>query len=155
MALTALDTKSWVRGWTWSLPDDATCARRARMLITATLTPLVVCTETVRDIALMASELATNALQHAPGYQPYELWLALADDREAICAIFDTLRVPALTGAPDLADCDFGRGLAIVAELSDGRWGMYPTWSRQHPEMAGKAVWFACPVTLTVAMIRP
>jgi hypothetical protein len=151
MALPALDPKSWVRGWTWSLPGDPTCARHARTLVSDTLTPLAVPRETVRDIELMVSELATNALRHAAGHQPFELWLALSADREVVCAIFDTLRVASLTGPARLENCDFGRGLAIVAELSGGRWGMYPTRSRRHPEVIGKAVWFACPVARPVA----
>jgi hypothetical protein len=153
MALTALDPKSWVGGWTWSLPGDATCPRRARALVVHTLTPLAVPTETVRDVELMVSELATNAHQHADGHQPFELWLAPTDGRELVCAVFDTLRMPALPGEAGLENCDFGRGLAIVAELSNGRWGMYSTWSRRHPRVAGKAVWFGCPVTLAASMI--
>jgi hypothetical protein len=152
MALTALDPKSWVRGWTWLLPGDATCARQARALVVDTLAPLAVPRETVRDIELMASELATNALQHAAEHQPYELWLAFADKGEVVCAIFDALRLPSLSGSARLEDCDFGRGLGIVADLSGGRWGMYPTRSRRHPEVTGKAVWFACPVPLTAAI---
>jgi hypothetical protein len=144
MALTALDPKSWVGGWTWPLPGDATCARHARGLVAETLASLAVPIDTVRDVELMVSELATNALQHAIGHQPYELWLSPVEDCEVVCAIFDTLRMDTLAGGASLENCDFGRGLGIVAALSNGRWGMYPTWSRRHPHVAGKAVWFGC-----------
>jgi hypothetical protein len=153
MALTAPHPESWVGNWTWPLPGDASCARRARTLVVDTLASLTVPIDTVRDAELMVSELATNALQHADGHQPYELWLGSTESGELICAIFDTLRMRTLTEAAAVEDCDFGRGLGIVAALSNGRWGMYPTWSRSEPHVAGKAVWFGCPVTPPFATI--
>ena len=146
MALTALHPEAWAGGWTWPLPGDATCAHRARALVVDTLTTLAVPAETVGDAELMVSELATNALQHAVGHVPYELWLSVVDERELYCAIFDTLRMRRLQRTTSLEKCDFGRGLGIVAELSRGRWGMCRAWSQRLPNVAGKVVWFGCPV---------
>jgi hypothetical protein len=142
MAMTALEPGVWVGGWTWPLPSDATGAREARALVRDTLTSLALPSETVLDAELMVSELATNAHQHAGEHQPHELWLGVAD-RQVFCAIFDSLRMNTLSGRATLENCDFGRGLGIVGELSHGCWGMYPTWSRQEPSVHGKAVWFA------------
>ncbi|MFC7729567.1 hypothetical protein [Actinomadura keratinilytica] len=38
---------------------------------------------------------------------------------------------------------DCGRGLSIVAQMSQGRWGLVHTLSRLGPPVPGKAVWFA------------
>jgi hypothetical protein len=143
MALTALEPGVWVGGWTWPLPSGATSARQARALVRDTLTSLALPSETVLDAELMVSELATNAHQHASAYQPHELWLGPAEEQQVFCAIFDGLRMNTLTGRATVENCDFGRGLGIVAELSQGRWGMYHTCSRQGPSVQGKAVWFA------------
>jgi hypothetical protein len=146
MALSALHPESWTGGWTWPLPGDATCASRARALVTGTLTTLAVPNETLGDAELMVSELATNAYQHATGHVPYELWLSVVGDRELFCAIFDTLRMHTLAHTISLEKCDFGRGLGIVAELSRGRWGIHRAWSRRVPHVAGKVVWFGCAI---------
>jgi hypothetical protein len=146
MALTALHQELWGGGWSWPLPGDATCARRARALVVDTLATLAVPEETIDDAELMVSELAANAHQHAGGHVPFELWLTVIDRKELYCAIFDTLRVRALPGPMSANSCDFGRGLGIVAELSRGHWGMSRAWSQRLPRVAGKAVWFGCPV---------
>ncbi len=152
MALTALHQEPWAGGWTWPLPGDATCARRARSLVVDTLTQLAVPAETIGDAELMVSELATNAHQHADGHMPYELWLSVVDERELFCAIFDALQIRTLAGTTTLEKCDFGRGLGIVAELSRGRWGMCRAWSRRVPHVAGKAVWFGYPIVPPAGM---
>jgi two-component sensor histidine kinase len=128
----------------WALPTDATCARTARDLVGTTLTALLVPREVVRDAKLMISELVTNAYQHASGHVPHELWLDWHAD-EVVCAVFDTLPMDEL--AADLAfSGDFGRGLSIVADLSEGRWGLRIDCSRLRPNSSGKSVWFACKV---------
>ncbi|HEU5157821.1 MAG TPA: ATP-binding protein [Streptosporangiaceae bacterium] len=146
MALTALHPQPWAGGRSWPLPGDATCARRARALVVDTLAALDVPAETIADAELMVSELATNAHQHADGHVPFELWLSIVDGRELYCAIFDTLRMRKLAGPVSAEKCDFGRGLGIVAELSGGHWGMARAWSQRLPRVAGKAVWFGCPI---------
>jgi len=80
---------------------------------------------------LLTSELVTNAIRHEAGQ-------TIALD---ICSAWGQLRVdvhdssrslPALVNAP--ADAETGRGLMLVASLSDD-WGSYRT-------RAGKAVYF-------------
>ena len=152
-------TSSDCRGWTWSLPMGALCARRARTLIADTFEALEVLPQTLGDAELMVSELATNAYRHAGPHGPHELWLfpradvhgpaPISDTGELVCAVFDSL--PDLGTLADNAFCgDFGRGLSIVAELARGRWGVQPAVSHLVPDITGKAVWFACPVSSTV-----
>ncbi len=131
------------RTWTWSLPMDATCAGTARSLIREALAELEVPRETVADAALMISELATNAYQYAAAYPPHELWVSSFDVGEFSCAVFDGLPTRELPLA--LERSDYGRGLSIVAELSEGRWGTDAAHARLDPRVRGKAVWFTCP----------
>ena len=127
----------------WRLPADASCAMRARCLVDELFTAAGAPRERVRDAALMVSELATNAFQHAAGKGPHELWFDLEPD-EALVAVFDALPVNGLPGDVTFSG-DHGRGLLIVADLSGGRWGLEPACSRLNPATTGKAVWFSCP----------
>ena len=84
------------------------------------------------DIAvLLTSELVTNAIRHEAGR-------AILVDVACACGqlrvdVHDTSRsLPTLMDAP--ADAEAGRGLMLVASLSDD-WGCYRT-------RAGKAVYF-------------
>jgi hypothetical protein len=119
----------------------------------------------VYDGMTMASELAANTLYAqqniqydgaapAPVAGAPELWLYLrcaAGRWELVCKAFDSLAgwkcgsPPAPGGAqPEAVD---GRGLQVVAGLSDGRWGYHLTRSRLgHWNVPGKAVWFAQPL---------
>lgn len=127
-----------------ALPGDPSTAGRARATVEATLTELGLDRTAIRDAKLMISELATNAYQHAAGYGPHELWIAVAG-AEAVFAIFDAR--PMADFSVDLTfSGDCGRGLAIVAELSEGRWGVEASQSRLRPGTSGKAVWFACAI---------
>jgi two-component sensor histidine kinase len=130
------------RTWIWSLPSDATSPRVARRLLREALAELDVPDETAADAILMISELATNAHQHAAAHPPHELWVHSFDDREFSCAVFDGLPTRELPLA--LERGDFGRGLSIVAELSEGRWGTDAAHARLDPRVRGKAVWFTC-----------
>jgi hypothetical protein len=155
-------TSTDCRGWTWSLPLGATCARRARGLLAETLNAFDVPPQTIGDAELMVSELATNAYRHAGHHGPHELWLFPRGDLhraaaepvacEIVVAVFDALADLGLL-ADNFFCGDFGRGLSIVAEISHGRWGAEPAWSRLEPEVPGKVVWFACEVPFTV--LRP
>lgn len=127
-----------------ALPEDPSTAGRARATVDATLSELGLDRSAIRDAKLMVSELATNAYQHAASYGPHELWVAVAGD-EAVFAVFDAR--PVADFSADLTfSGDCGRGLAIVAELSGGRWGIEASESRLRPGTFGKAVWFACPL---------
>jgi anti-sigma regulatory factor (Ser/Thr protein kinase) len=83
------------------------------------------------DVALLTSELVTNAVRHAPGP---EVTLVITRSRGQVRVdVHDTSR--ALPEAADVpADAESGRGLHLVAALAD-EWGFYRT-------PAGKAVYF-------------
>jgi hypothetical protein len=112
---------------------------------------------------LSGGEPITSASPAAPilsaGVYP-ELWLylrGLGVRRELVCKIFDASRgwrhgsAPSASKAPVLAAA--GRGLQIVHELSDGRWGYHATRARVAKGSRGKAVWFAVPAPLAHARL--
>ncbi len=80
---------------------------------------------------LLTSELVTNAIRHEPGET---IMLAVTGSCDQLrVEVHDTsFTLPALVDAP--ADAETGRGLKLVASLSD-EWGSYRT-------PAGKAVYF-------------
>ena len=132
-------------GW-GCLPRIATCAlsadggsvREARDFCIATLHRWGTA-ERGEDIAIVVSELLTNALRHArpqPGdtrlWRPIRLGV-VQPGRCVLCAVADSsTAVPAPRTPGSLAET--GRGLHIVGALSD-RWG-YTT-----PTGTGKVVW--------------
>ncbi|MFD0687746.1 ATP-binding protein [Actinomadura fibrosa] len=140
-------------GWVWALPGGPGCAGHARRVIADALASLDVPRDVVGDAKLMVSELATNAHQHAGDHGPHELWLYFGEGGagEVRCAVFDALADAALPGY-SWTSGDCGRGLSIVRELSEGRWGMVRALSRLGPPVRGKAVWFAVPVHGPVAL---
>ncbi len=90
-----------------------------------------------------------------------ELWLylrGLGTRRELVCKVFNCVRGWRHGSPPSPSSASIqavtGRGLQIVHELSDGRWGHHPTrarlsgWGRR-----GKAVWFAVPAPLAHARL--
>jgi anti-sigma regulatory factor (Ser/Thr protein kinase) len=80
---------------------------------------------------LLTSELVTNAIGHEAG-QTVALAITCSHDQLRV-DVHDTSRsLPVLVEAP--ADAETGRGLMLVATLSD-TWGIYRT-------PAGKAVYF-------------
>lgn len=84
------------------------------------------------DVAvLLTSELVTNALTHAPG-KTIMLAITCSRDRLRVDVHDNSPAPPVPAGAA--ADAEAGRGLMLVASLSD-EWGHYDT-------RAGKAVYF-------------
>jgi hypothetical protein len=142
----------------WLLPGDPTCAGVARRLFRRLASELAVDGELIDDGVTMVSELAANTL-HANQRQALtvnpELWLYLRGAPagvELVCKVFDTLpgwargNVPSRTILRAPADAMSGRGLEVVNELSNGRWGHHLTKSRlSGTGVRGKAVWFALP----------
>jgi hypothetical protein len=139
-------------GRAWALPRGPGCAGHARRVLAGALAAMGATRDAIADARLMVSELATNAYQHAGDHGPHELWLDRDGPGEVRCAVFDAY-ADAFSGASsDTAlpgyswtSGDCGRGLSIVRELSEGRWGMHRTLSRLGPPVRGKAVWFAVP----------
>jgi len=95
--------------------------------------------ECADDVAIVASELVTNALRHAlPGSgeaqprRPVRLGL-LQPGPCVLCAVADPGRaVPVMAEADVLAET--GRGLHVVGTLAD-------LWGYTTPSDKGKAVW--------------
>jgi len=146
----------------WPLPGDPTCAGVARRLFRRAAAGLVLEPALVDDGVTMVSELAANTLhvQRDHHAQPRhratpELWFYLrgrGQRRELVCKVFDTFpgwlrgNVPGRGNGRAPADALSGRGLEVVHELSQGRWGHHPTRSRLAGwEVRGKAVWFSIP----------
>ncbi|WP_153456911.1 ATP-binding protein [Streptomyces smaragdinus] len=88
-------------------------------------------TDAIDVMALIASELATNAVQHAPGR--YFHVRLLGDDGQIRIEVSDTLRAEPrrMDAGPD---DERGRGLTLVAELADS-FGSHPR------DGIGKTVW--------------
>ena len=149
----------------WVLPGDPTCAGVARRLFRRVASELALDRESADDGVTMVSELAANTL-HASQRRTFpvnpELWLYLRGTGqrvELVCKVFDTLpgwargNVPGRTVSRVPADAMSGRGLEVVHELSNGRWGHHLTRSRlSGTGMRGKAVWFALAVPAVGAL---
>jgi anti-sigma regulatory factor (Ser/Thr protein kinase) len=83
------------------------------------------------DLALLTSELVTNAVGHAAG--PVVTLVISCSGGQVRVDVHDTSSVlPEVADVP--ADAESGRGLHLVAALAD-EWGFYRT-------PAGKAVYF-------------
>lgn len=123
----------------WPLSHDAQTVGQARTIIRTELSALGLSAELVDDAVLMVSELVTNAFMY--GSSPYELML-LVDTREIVCVVVDGSPVLPRQSQPDLY-AEHGRGLRIVARLSDGFYGCHPQRYVTQPDLAGKATWFA------------
>lgn len=149
----------------WPLPLDGTCAGVARRLFREAVADLGLSGDTVHDGVTMVSELAANTL-HAQGNVEFdgnrqrpvtgspELWTYLRGcptGFEIVCKVFDSQRGWKSGAPPDPARVTLesvnGRGLKVVSELSEGRWGHHLTRARLGRwKVQGKAVWFALPV---------
>ncbi|HEY4465766.1 MAG TPA: hypothetical protein VGN41_24105 [Streptosporangiaceae bacterium] len=151
----------------WALPVDPSCAKAARQLYQDAASEVGITADLIYDGITMASELAANTL-HA--YESYgsrgglrppiaalpELWVYLRGSgprRELVCKIFDAYpgwKTGTAPGrSPDRASAQAvsGRGLQVVHELSQGRWGHHLTRARLSVRrVRGKAVWFALPI---------
>lgn len=150
----------------WPLPLDPTCASVARRLFRESVADLGLSGDVVHDGVTMVSELAANTL-HAQGNVEFdgsrqrpitgqpELWSYVRccpTGYELVCKIFDSQRGWKAGAPPDPARVTLesinGRGLKVVSELSDGRWGHHLTRARLGRwKVQGKVVWFALPVT--------
>ena len=97
------------------------------------------------DAVLVVDELITNAVRHAgDAAEPFDpergrprvrgcaLELSVVDGGLLICVHDESTQLPALRGVSLDAEC--GRGLQLVAGLSEGNWG-------HAPSSAGKWVW--------------
>ena len=93
--------------------------------------------DTVDTLLLLASELVTNAILHA--HTPVELGVCVDGGRALVCVADRMPSTEPLTPRDHSRDRPGGRGLALVADLSDD-WGT-TTFT------GGKTVWFTVPLT--------
>ncbi|GAA2336349.1 ATP-binding protein [Streptomyces kunmingensis] len=110
-------------------PSVPLARRRAARLVTGWGHP-----DLAGDVALVVSELMTNALLHGSVQDRLIRVRLYATDATLRVEVSDPRaeRQPEVRGAPDDMD-QFGRGLLLVGALAD-QWGWEP-WS------AGKTVW--------------
>ncbi|HLU74363.1 MAG TPA: ATP-binding protein [Nonomuraea sp.] len=127
--------------YAWPLPGDARAVASARADARKALEGLGLDAEAVDDAVLMVSEIVTNALLY--GDPPYEMTVR-ADPAEIVCAVVDSGRPLPAPRSPGSGD-ERGRGLHIVAILSDGFYGCHPQRYLAWPARLGKATWFALP----------
>ena len=111
------------------LPHDATAPRRTRQALAEALDDAV-SAECQDVVALLATEVVTNALLHGLGPLVLRLWLP---GRLVRVAVHDASRQePAIRNYG--GDASTGRGLQLVHRLST-RWGV-------DRDVDGKSVWF-------------
>ena len=111
-------------------PASATRARAfAREQLTASYPGDTLETDTLETIALLVTELVTNAILHAR--TPLQLTLESRPGHVRICVEDESNEQPALRHYE--SDAVTGRGLALVQQLASS-WGVDTTPS-------GKAVW--------------
>ena len=92
--------------------------------------------DTLDTLLLLASELVTNAILHA--HTPVELGVCVDGGRALVCVADRMPNSEPLTPRDHSRDRPGGRGLALVADLSDD-WGT-TTFT------GGKTVWFIMPL---------
>lgn len=149
--LPPIDTSAVSGSATCTLPAQYEAVGGARRFTRTTLNGWGL-DERFDDVALVVSELVTNALRHAlsadlapdPQIPPVRLHLMRWSSR-LVCAVRDPSRKsPIASEAPDSAES--GRGLFLVESFSDS-WGWHPTpvMGTEGPDsMAaprGKVVW--------------
>ncbi|GIH69143.1 ATP-binding protein [Sphaerimonospora thailandensis] len=121
---------NWYRTSVWCLPPrDA--PRRARLLLRERLSGIPIDSEVVDELELVISELATNAIRHAPG--PYELRIlyeaglpvhvevAVSGNGAALVDRLLDRPLGSSDGGHLLTDSE--RGLRIVVAYTGGRCG--------------------------------
>jgi anti-sigma regulatory factor (Ser/Thr protein kinase) len=109
-------------------PDSTETPRRARLALTWQLMQWGL-ERIVDDVALIASELVTNALRHGGGVRCVSL---IRSHDHVRLEVSDSNTSPPIARSAGDADTG-GRGIAIVALLSE-RWGV-------EAQAEGKTVW--------------
>lgn len=119
--------------WSVELPPEPASATRARRLAREQLASICP-PEALDTIALLVTELVTNAILHAQ--TPLQLQIEATGDRVRLRVEDSSARQPERRSYE--TDAVTGRGLALVETLASS-WGVDPTPS-------GKAVWCEIPL---------
>jgi anti-sigma regulatory factor (Ser/Thr protein kinase) len=121
-----------------AVAHDATSAAVVRRSIASDLADARVSPECIDDVLLVASELVSNAVVHAPRAAPAELTVhwELRPDSVVVDVVDDNPALPRRRAATEMDTR--GRGLFIVATLALD-WGVRRTGH-------GKQVWARIPV---------
>ena len=93
--------------------------------------------DSLDTVLLLSSELVTNAILHA--HTPVELGVCVDGGRALVCVADRMPGSEPLTPRDHSGDRPGGRGLALVADLSDD-WGTTTV-------TGGKTVWFTLPLS--------
>jgi anti-sigma regulatory factor (Ser/Thr protein kinase) len=131
-----------------TLPFAASSVGVARRHLMSDLLAADICDSAVCDVALVFSELLSNALRHAdplPGGNIEVCWRLDADSVQVSVADGGGETVPEL-GEPT-PGATGGRGLRIVAKLSRG-------WGTSHGDV-GTTVWARVPVSRGPRQMAP
>jgi anti-sigma regulatory factor (Ser/Thr protein kinase) len=115
----------------WKMPAEAASVSAARHHLVGLLHERGWEAERIDDAALMTTELATNAVEHARS--PFTVTADVAGHSLRV-AVHDASPLPPVAVRAPSAVALRGRGLALVAALAD-RWGY-------DPDSSGKTVWF-------------
>jgi anti-sigma regulatory factor (Ser/Thr protein kinase) len=123
--------------WTSSIPPSPEAPSLARTFVESSMTAayrdLRSVEETCDDLVVIVSELVTNSVQATTAALQVDLEI---DGRTVRIAVTDAATgMPTVTG-PAASTQPYGRGLAIVAALSDD-WGVLPVAAPS----GGKTVW--------------
>jgi len=108
--------------------------RLARAFIADTLDVWAIEAEDVEAVQLVASELVTNAVFHAPESSAITLELAMTGDAVRVMVSDHSPRQPQQRGEPAPWSAEGGRGVQLVDAITD-RWGT----ELGRPQ--GKTVW--------------
>ncbi|MEY2404284.1 MAG: hypothetical protein QOD38_1835 [Acidimicrobiaceae bacterium] len=121
----------------WAMPAEAASVPLARHRIIDLLRANGWCDERIDEAALLTTELATNAVEHAG--TPFALIAELTVELLRV-DVRDASTAPPVTGPVPSDAAVGGRGLTLVSEFAD-RWGY-------EPAADGKSMWFETRVAL-------
>ena len=129
MVLGVLDSVHHLASRAAGLPADATSPRQARRFVTEALNEWN-CAAALDTVALLTSELVTNAVVHAKSTPQI---VVQATEHQLRIEVHDQELTSPVRRVPDAAGPG-GRGLLLLDELAT-EWGV-------EPRPGGKAVWF-------------
>ncbi|MEN8651860.1 ATP-binding protein [Streptomyces sp. 21So2-11] len=116
--LAAVDRVEYADHAVWHLPASPKAATVARHLVLACLSRWQCAAEAVDTVALLVTELVTNAVQH--GAAPILLRLDREGDAALTVAVHDAGTLPLTPSARAVSpSAEHGRGLRLVEALAD------------------------------------